>query len=340
MTSILFPIFASYKALRTSDPANLAPWLMYWTTLSLFLVVESQLYFILYWIPFYSWIRLGIHLYLVAPGKQGSVFIYKEYIHPFLEEHERQIDRMISDGHEKAKAAGIDVVQKGVEYVRVNVLGGQPKRPSPPSSRNVSYSTYLINKFAMPSAREGLAAAGTSDLFSLLGKALNQTTYPDANTREDQARDLAGSGALIPPNLSGAERETFVKTQRERLRTLIQAFDSEAFDTGAATSGAQPRGMPASQPSSRKSYLAPRDADDAYMHKSRSESEFEDLAYEPMPDPEQYKVTVSYDDDERRRPSSTKPTPSRPGRSGSGWSNFIWGSYGERDSALNARKDL
>ncbi|KAI7151055.1 hypothetical protein KC319_g13749, partial [Hortaea werneckii] len=104
VTSILFPIFASYKALRTSDPANLAPWLMYWPTLSLFLLVESQLYFILYWVPFYSWIRLGIHLYLVAPGQQGSVYIYREYIHPFLEEHERQIDRMISDGHEKAKA--------------------------------------------------------------------------------------------------------------------------------------------------------------------------------------------------------------------------------------------
>ncbi|KAI7675532.1 hypothetical protein KC318_g882, partial [Hortaea werneckii] len=204
VTSILFPIFASYKALRTSDPANLAPWLMYWPTLSLFLLVESQLYFILYWVPFYSWIRLGIHLYLVAPGQQGSVYIYREYIHPFLEEHERQIDRMISDGHEKAKAAGMDVVKKGIEYVRVQILGQPPKRPSPPQSRSVSYSTYLMSKFAMPSAREGLAAAGTSDLFSLLGKALNQSTYPDArHSQEDQARDLATSGTLIPPHLSG-----------------------------------------------------------------------------------------------------------------------------------------
>ncbi|KAI6876265.1 hypothetical protein KC338_g335 [Hortaea werneckii] len=339
VTSILFPIFASYKALRTSDPANLAPWLMYWPTLSLFLLVESQLYFILYWVPFYSWIRLGIHLYLVAPGQQGSVYIYREYIHPFLEEHERQIDRMISDGHEKAKAAGMDVVKKGIEYVRVQILGQPPKRPSPPQSRSVSYSTYLMSKFAMPSAREGLAAAGTSDLFSLLGKALNQSTYPDArHSQEDQARDLATSGTLIPPHLSGDERDTFVNTQRERLRTLIQAFDAEAVGSGSSAgvaSGARPRGSPAARPTSRKSYLAP---DDGYMHKSRSESEFEDLAYEPMPDPEQYKVTVSYDDDEHdRRASKASP---RPDRKGSGWSNFIWGSYGEKDSALNARKDL
>lgn len=310
---------------------------MYWATLSLFLLVESQLYFILYWIPFYSWIRLGIHLYLVLPGKQGSVFIYKEYIHPFLEEHERQIDRMISDGHEKAKAAGMDVVKKAIEYVRVQILGQQPSRPSPPQSRSVSYSTYLMNKFSMPSAREGLAAAGTSDILSVLGKAMQQTTYPDANTREDQARDLASSGTLIPPHLSGDERDSFVNTQRERLRTLIQAFDNEVFASrGAATSSSRPLGSPAARPTSRKSYLAPRDVDEDYMHKSRSESEFEDLAYEPMPDPEQYKVTVSYDKDEERPQS--RPSASNPGKRGSGWGNFIWGSYGEKDSALNPKK--
>ena len=82
--SVLLPVFFSYKALRTSDPALLAPWLMYWTTLALFLAVENQFNFILRWVPLYSWIRLGVHLYLVLPGQQGSVFIYKEHIHPFL----------------------------------------------------------------------------------------------------------------------------------------------------------------------------------------------------------------------------------------------------------------
>jgi receptor expression-enhancing protein 1/2/3/4 len=307
---------------------------MYWTTLSLFLLVESQLYFILYWVPFYSWIRFGIHLYLVLPGKQGSVFIYKEYIHPFLEEHERQIDRMISEGHAKAKAAGLDIVKQGIEYVRTQILGQAPKQPSPQPSRNVSYSTYLMDRFAMPSARQGLAVAGTSDVFNLIGKALQQTTYPDSTTREAKADDLAQSGTLIPPTLSPEERATFVSTQRERLTTLLQAFDREASypvdepddyppRTYTSARSAAPR-----QPSSRKSYLAPSDS--TYMHKSRSESEFEDLAYEPMPDPENY----------RPRPEEQSPRGGRSaGAAGSGWSNWIWGSYGEADSAIDPRKN-
>lgn len=47
--TILFPIFASYKALRTSDPAQLTPWLMYWVVLSCFSLIESWTWFILAW---------------------------------------------------------------------------------------------------------------------------------------------------------------------------------------------------------------------------------------------------------------------------------------------------
>lgn len=327
--SIALPIFFSYKALRTSDPGVLSPWLMYWTTLSIFLLVENQFYFILYWVPFYSWFRLGVHLYLVAPGQQGCVFLYQTYIHPFLEEHERQIDHMISDGHEKARAAGLDVVKKVIEYVRTQLLGGEPRRPTPPASRNVSYTTALFNRFAIPAARDGLSGAGTSDIFGLIGKALQQNTYSDSTSQDAQARDLSASGTLIPQHLTGHEREDYVRAQREKLNTLLRAFDAEADSApGAWQSSSQPRSGTPRNPSSRKSYLAPQDPD---MHRSRSESEFEDLGYETMPDPEHFRP---------RTDGAGDRTPLGPPAKGSaGWSNWIWGNYGEKDSLADHRKD-
>lgn len=328
VTSILFPVYASYKALRTSDPALLAPWLMYWSTLSLFLLVESQFHFILSWVPFYSWMRLGLHLYLVLPGNQGSVLLYQQYIHPFLEEHERQIDRGITSAHANAKAAGMDVLKRGIEYVRVQLLGGQPSQPTPPASRSVSYSTQLLNRFVMPSARDGPTGAGTTDVFSLISRALQQTTYSDSASRDTRAANLASSGTLIPPALSGIERNDFINTQRERLQTLLQVFDTEASHTpdAAISSG---RSEAPHRPSSRKSYLAPLDDPNAPsgLHASRSESEFEDLGYETMPDPEHYRAVPGED----RTPGA---------RDGAGWSNWIWGNYGEKDSAVSSRKDL
>lgn len=47
--TILLPVFASYKALRSSDPSQLAPWLMYWVVLSVILLAESWTVFILGW---------------------------------------------------------------------------------------------------------------------------------------------------------------------------------------------------------------------------------------------------------------------------------------------------
>ena len=302
---------------------------MYWTTLSLVLLVESQFHFILYWVPFYAWMRFGLHLYLVLPGKQGSVFIYQQYIHPFLEEHEREIDRMITNGHASAKAAGMDAVKRAVEYIRVQILGGVASQPSPAPSRNVSYSSYLMDRFAMPAARNSLvgAAGSPSDLFGMLGKALQQTAG-GSTSREAQARDLAASGSLVPQNLYGEERTHYVNTQREQLRTILQAFDTEAFNNSdGATSSSQPRsGMPR-QPSSRKSYLS----QDDHMHKSRSESEFEDLGYEPMPDPSHYRVSSQGNEQKM-------PTPK--GKEGAGWTGWIWGDYGEKDSAVGSKKDM
>lgn len=310
---------------------------MYWTTLSIFLLVESHLYFILYWVPFYSWMRLGLHLYLVMPGKQGSVYIYQAYVHPWLEGHERQIDDLISDLHVKGKAAGFDAIQAAIEYIRVNFLGQAPHQPPPPQAQGLSYSASLLNRFNMPSARSGLAAAGSSDLFSMLGKAMQQSTYPSSTTRDAQAADLQSSG-FIPPTLSGAERTDFVNTQRDRLRTLLQAFDREADPS--ATSSAMPPPTPRSV-SGRKSYLAPRDGpptpqqEYGGMHKSRSDSEFEDLAYEPMPDPDSFRPPPPVSDMHRGSGGERRSS-----REGSGWSNWVWGNYGEPNSAVNPRKDM
>lgn len=52
VATFLFPVFASYKALNTSDPALLKPWLMYWVVLACALLVESWFSWILVWYDF------------------------------------------------------------------------------------------------------------------------------------------------------------------------------------------------------------------------------------------------------------------------------------------------
>ncbi|MBE3045693.1 HVA22/TB2/DP1 family protein [Candidatus Bathyarchaeota archaeon] len=49
VASFLLPVFASYKALKTADPAQLTPWLMYWVVFGCALLVESWTEWFLSW---------------------------------------------------------------------------------------------------------------------------------------------------------------------------------------------------------------------------------------------------------------------------------------------------
>ncbi|EEH19803.2 hypothetical protein PABG_02062 [Paracoccidioides brasiliensis Pb03] len=229
--TILFPIFASYKALRASDPTQLAPWLMYWVVMSLILLAESWTYFIVGWFPFYSWIRLFALSYLVLPQTQGAKLLYQRYVDPFLFHHEREIEQFISQAHRSAKAVGLEYFYKAVDLVRDKVLGLPPiapvAPPTPPQSAGAgAFAQSLLSRFSIPAASS--LANPASDLFSLLAAAM--APGPASGSREVQAEELSASGKLMPDNIasaSKAEQAEYILRQKERLGMLMSAFDRE-----------------------------------------------------------------------------------------------------------------
>lgn len=228
LITILFPIFASYKALRTSDPAQLTPWLMYWVVISCFSLVEYWTFFIVSWVPFYAYLRLFLLSYLVLPQTQGARLIYQSYIHPFLAHHESEIDVFITNAHDRAKAAGLQYLKRAIDFVKQNVLGMQAQH-APPPSKGETYAQNLLSRFNLPSARQGLAAPA-GDFYGLLSAAVGQVGA-GGSTRDAQVEDISRSGTLIPKDITdNADKMTFLATQRERLRMLLTVLDKEASD--------------------------------------------------------------------------------------------------------------
>uniref|UniRef100_L2GGK1 Protein YOP1 n=1 Tax=Colletotrichum fructicola (strain Nara gc5) TaxID=1213859 RepID=L2GGK1_COLFN len=239
IASFLFPLFASYKALKTSDPAQLTPWLMYWVVLACALLVESWTEWILVWIPFYAYIRLFFLLYLVLPQTQGARIIYQTHVHPFLQDNEAQIEEFISEAHDRLKAAGIAYLKRAIELIKTN--------------------------------------------------------------------DLSKSGNLIPPELQGGERTSFIAAQRERLAFLLKVLEREAAVTEGQVPGRagsmQLDGADDDEPTQR-----PMSAHSG-LSKSRSETDFEKIDAESGAEDQDGEGTV------RRRQGG-----------GSSWMPFGWGS--------------
>ena len=353
LITILLPIFASYKALRTSDQAQLTPWLIYWVVLSIFLLVESWTVFIVGWFPFYSWIRLFVLSYLVLPQTQGAKSLYFNYVEPFIASHEKQIEVFIGKLYEKSHEIGLGQVLGMAELVKTQVLGFRPSTTGDNTSRGqntpsqsrpttaarttsaASYAQSLLSRFAMPSARSP-AAAG--DFYTMISGAFaaatsSTTSSAPASTATDTATKY------FPTNVkTNADKQTFLSTQREKLAVLMRTLDREQRDLDLAYGNAPPtqQSSPSSPPPpSSPSYLTEEapGGGGIQMGKSRSEHSFQNIDRHELEDDFHVDDANRHHDyhgiynngEDRRRSGRTSKSPVNKDRSASsGWSPSSW----------------
>lgn len=158
--------------------------------------------------------------YLVLPQTQGARLLYQEYVDPFLTHHEREIEELIGQGHERAKDLGLQYFYKAIDLIRVKLLGLPPQRPAPPPpSGPAAYAQSLLSRFYIPTA--GAAPSG-NDWYSALGSVLGSVTST-YKSREAREEELSASGTLLQRQLramTGAEKAQFISTQREVLDYL------------------------------------------------------------------------------------------------------------------------
>ncbi|TFK30813.1 hypothetical protein FA15DRAFT_684022 [Coprinopsis marcescibilis] len=96
--AFLLPSFATFKALSRlphSEP-EVQRWGMYWAVVGWFVAFEYLAEWVISWFPFYWELKTLFFLYLALPQTQGSTFIYKNYVQPFLTKNEAALDEGIN----------------------------------------------------------------------------------------------------------------------------------------------------------------------------------------------------------------------------------------------------
>ncbi|KAF2863823.1 hypothetical protein K470DRAFT_267843 [Piedraia hortae CBS 480.64] len=297
--SVVLPVYFTYKALHSGAAAStLTSWLRYWITFSLLSLAEREVSFLISWIPLYSFARLGLYSYLVL-APQGSDYVYFRHILPFLEDHERSIDRMLGNLYRTSRQAGLGAVENGVEFVKVNMLGF-PKRTPPPAAARDQPGGWM----GRLSARSGIEFYNLLSTASADPGVRSPSRGPRSTSRAPSSgsstdRQLRRSHSPSPVGLplgfrssSGHEKSMFSRNEPERLDAHVPASQLEV-------------------PVRRTAY---RDADGS-----------------------EYEVVVYEDEDTASGAAKREVKEDKPAlaRSTSAWSNWIWGSYGEKDSAKN-----
>lgn len=118
VASVGFPIFASFKALKSSQPTLLAPWLMYWIVFASISIFESWTSWLYNWIPLYYEARACLMLWLVLPQTQGATFVYMKYIHPTIQTHEQDIENLVLQTQLSIKKSGMRNLEMVLNHIK------------------------------------------------------------------------------------------------------------------------------------------------------------------------------------------------------------------------------
>lgn len=122
LLKILYPAYASIKAIETPQRDDDLKWLTYWVVYSCFMILESiSDVFLSSWFPFYFVFKCIFLGWCMAPVPwNGSEFLYHKFIGPFFNKHESDADILISEATKIAKNmyenAEKEVVDAGKKY--------------------------------------------------------------------------------------------------------------------------------------------------------------------------------------------------------------------------------
>jgi len=117
VVGIAYPIWASFKALESSDKEDDYHWLCYWMIYALFNLVESFADVIIGWFPFYNEFKLLLLVLLQLPQLKIPRYIYTEHVRPLLKEKEREIDSFLDNAAANLKKNAVNAVSAGVSKI-------------------------------------------------------------------------------------------------------------------------------------------------------------------------------------------------------------------------------
>ncbi|KAB1208038.1 HVA22-like protein a [Morella rubra] len=83
VVTLVYPLYASIKAIETKSPADDQQWLTYWVLYSMLTLFELTFAKVLELLPIWPYAKLIVTCWLVLPHFNGAAYVYRNFIRPF-----------------------------------------------------------------------------------------------------------------------------------------------------------------------------------------------------------------------------------------------------------------
>jgi len=138
-----YPVYASFKALKSEGASDDTEWLIYWVSFGFFVVLEdfADLFFeYSMWSTVYYTFKLGVVIWMMLPQTKGANWVFNNIVQPVLKRYESQIDASFhlspnpDDAQHKAAADQVTAKPKGQESAAAAAAPAATSTPAAPAA--------------------------------------------------------------------------------------------------------------------------------------------------------------------------------------------------------------
>ncbi|KAG4089326.1 receptor accessory protein 5 [Neocallimastix lanati (nom. inval.)] len=104
LIAFIYPAYASFKAIESTDKSDDTQWLTYWTVFGFLHLIECFSDQILGWISFYYFLKSIFTLWLSLPQFRGAEILYEKFVRVYLLRNQSTIDGHLNKAAKNAES--------------------------------------------------------------------------------------------------------------------------------------------------------------------------------------------------------------------------------------------
>ncbi|XP_066423446.1 receptor expression-enhancing protein 4 isoform X1 [Molothrus aeneus] len=139
---MLYPAYASYKAVKTKNIREYVRWMMYWIVFALFMTTETFTDLLISWLPFYYEVKMAFVIWLLSPYTRGASLLYRRFVHPTLARREKDIDAFLVRARERGYETALSFGKRGLNLAATAAVQAATKSQGALAGRLRSFSMH------------------------------------------------------------------------------------------------------------------------------------------------------------------------------------------------------
>ncbi|OQR96017.1 hypothetical protein ACHHYP_17308 [Achlya hypogyna] len=118
---VLYPAYASYKALETPAKDDDKQWLTYWVVFSITSSAEEIAERVVSYLPGYYVLKCIFLVWLMLPKTRGAIYVYERFLQPLLKKYEPLLDTKLAELKAFVDASLADLKANGASYIKQGI---------------------------------------------------------------------------------------------------------------------------------------------------------------------------------------------------------------------------